>query len=157
MHVCVTRAGAGEEGGSDGGREDEPLIQHGWSGWSLARPVGRGRMGRHRVWGGERGAQEVTRGRVHSKQADQREPGGDRHCGRETLPAPTGDTGVHFLWNVSGIAGNRPTSNPPSSGLRTAGAPLLGSNTPSRKKKKKKITRGRVCGGEMLVSQIRPR
>lgn len=98
-------------------------------------------MGRHREWGGGGagggGAQEVTRGRVHSKQADQREPGGDRHCGRETLPAPTGDTGVHFLWNASGIAGNRPTSNPPSSGLQTAGAPLLGSRTPSRKKKDK--------------------
>lgn len=67
------------------------------------------------TWGdtgkGPRG-QEVTwkRGGVFSKQADQRQPGVDRRCGREALHAPTGDTSVHFLWNVSGIPGNQPTS-----------------------------------------------
>lgn len=34
------------------GREDEPLIQDGWTGRSVARPVGGGRMGRHREHGG---------------------------------------------------------------------------------------------------------
>lgn len=49
-------------------------------------------------------------GVVFSKQADQRQPRGGRRCGREALHAPTGDTSVHFLWNVSGIPGNQPTS-----------------------------------------------
>lgn len=35
---------------------------------------------------------------------------GDRLCGREALHAPTGDTGIHFLWNVSGIPGMHPAS-----------------------------------------------
>lgn len=60
--------------------------------------------------GEDLGGQEVTCGRVFIKQADQRQPRGDRHCGRETLHAPTGDTSVHFLWNLSGIPGNQPTS-----------------------------------------------
>lgn len=108
-------------------------------------------MGRH-WW---EGVQEVTCRRVFCKQADQRQPRGDRHCGRETLPAPTGDTGVHFLWNASGIAGNRPTSttSPARGGhilwLRAAGAPLLGSCTPavcpgSIKVKKKFAIRGQI-------------
>lgn len=68
--------------------------------------------------------QEVTRGEVFSKQADQREPSGDRHCGREALHAPTGDTSIHFLWNVSGTPGKEPTSTTTS--LARGTHPLTG-------------------------------
>lgn len=70
------------------------------------------------AWGdcgeGPRG-QEVTREGFFSKKKKKKrrikaQPRGDRRCGREALHAPTGDTGVHFLWNVSGIPGSQPTS-----------------------------------------------
>lgn len=86
---------------------DETLIQQGWSGKSVTETAGGGALG---DTGKGLGGQEVTCGRVFSKQADQRQPRRSRHCGRETLHAPTGDTGIHFLWNASGIPGNRPTS-----------------------------------------------
>lgn len=86
---------------------DETWIQQGWSGKSMTETAGGGALG---DTGEGLGGQEVTCRRVFSKQADQRRPRRSRHCGRETLHAPTGDTGIHFLWNASGIPGNRPTS-----------------------------------------------
>lgn len=54
--------------------------------------------------------EEVTCGGGFSKQADQRQHRGDRCCGREGLHAPTGDTSIQILWNVSRIPGRQPTS-----------------------------------------------
>lgn len=109
------------------------MIQQRWSGWSMTETAG--------AWGdtgeGPRGQEVTWSWGGFSKQADQRQPRGHRRCGREALHAPTGDTSVHFLWNVSGIPGNQPTSTTslargthPLTGNWNR-APLLGSCIPA--------------------------
>lgn len=82
-------------------------------------------MGGH--WRGPWGTGSDLEG-VFSKQPDQRQPTGDRHSGREALHAPTGDTSIHFLWNVSGIPGQQPTS---TTGLARGTHPLTGNDAGS--------------------------
>ena len=109
-----------------GRREEKTLIQQRWSGWSLTETVAGGARGD--TGEGPRGQEVTWRWWSSVNRRIKDSPEETDAVAKEALHAPTGDTSVHFLWNVSGIPGNQPTS---TTSLARGTHPLTGNRSGS--------------------------